>query len=132
MHGGDGKIVLSPRKKKDTVYLDPLFTRLQLPLNESAFRNTHGYWKSWSPAAKSYLYSITTAEWFELFGGQYGHKYSGKFAVAAADHAAEQGGYEKPRGNPQHYTHKAPQPVSFALSAEDSEQQASRQHTRSR
>ena len=103
MAGAQGVLVLCPKKDGDEEYLDALFARLPLPRNPSASRGKAGYWKGKDEtAAGMMLYHITSASWWEMFAGHYGHKYAGKFAVQAADNAARAGGYAKPQGTPRH------------------------------
>ena len=104
LDGTKAYVVLRPMKKQDMPYLDKLLARIGLPSNPSASRGKHGYWKSTAKyKGGSTMYCITSFRWWVLFGGQYGHKYKGKHAVAAADNAAVAGGYIKPQGTPQHY-----------------------------
>ena len=105
---------MSPKKEADVPYLDNLFARLPLPKNQSSTRGLPGYWKG-QKASGCTLYFITSAEWWELFAGQYGHKYQGEFAVKAANDAARAGGYTKPAGTSRHYKTEAAQPAPLEL-----------------
>jgi hypothetical protein len=82
-------VCFGPRKKKDMATLDAVFGRLPLLKLESGGTGKDGYWRAENLSKGQRYYFIYAPAWWELFAGQYGHKYSGEAAKAAATADAE-------------------------------------------